>query len=69
VDPSTAGPLNDCLMGLVVSRDEHARPTREALPLHLPQEASGAPEPDDEEAPAAISQVPRRKPSPRPRRN
>ncbi|HEX6681879.1 MAG TPA: DUF3710 domain-containing protein [Candidatus Limnocylindrales bacterium] len=69
VDPANAGPLNDCLTGLVVNRDEEARPTREALPLRLPQEVSATPEPDSGEAPAAVAEVPKRKPSPRPRKN
>jgi len=33
-----AGVLADCLEGLVVVRDEEARPVREALPLRLPKE-------------------------------
>jgi hypothetical protein len=37
-DPGYAGVLADCLEGLVVVRDEEARPTREALPLRLPKE-------------------------------
>ena len=67
IDPAQAGPLNDCLTGLVVNRDEQARPTREALPLRLPQEVPEAPPAD--QAPAAVADVPRRKPSPRPRKN
>jgi hypothetical protein len=67
VDPAQAGPLNDCLTGLVVNRDEHARPTREELPLHLPQEVPGAAE--AEQAPPPVAEAPRRKPSPRPRKN
>ena len=51
VDPAQAGPLNDCLAGLVVNRDEQARPTREALPLRLPQEAQAVPEPEAAETP------------------
>lgn len=69
VDPTKAGPLNDCLTGLVVNRDEQARPTREALPLRLPEDTPAAPELEANEAPAAVSEVPRRKPSPRPRKN
>jgi hypothetical protein len=37
-DPHYAGVLADCLEGLVVVRDEEARPVREALPLRLPKE-------------------------------
>jgi uncharacterized protein DUF3710 len=37
-DPDYAGVLADCLQGLVVVRDEEARPVREALPLRLPKE-------------------------------
>lgn len=37
-DPHYAGPLAECLTGLVVVRDEEARPVREALPLRLPKE-------------------------------
>lgn len=37
-DPAQEGPLGECLSGLVVARDEEARPVREALPLRLPQE-------------------------------
>jgi hypothetical protein len=68
-DPSQAGPLEDCLTGLVVRRDEQARPTREALPLRVPQDAATAPEQDQADAPAEVSEVPRRKPSARPRRD
>jgi hypothetical protein len=38
VDPSAAGPLEDCLLGLVVDRGWEAKPVREALPLRLPRE-------------------------------
>ena len=37
-DPGREGPLGECLSGLVVVRDEEARPVREALPLRLPRE-------------------------------
>lgn len=80
-DPAKAGPLNDCLNGLVVNRDNQARPTREALPLRLPQDvpaaaepaapAPAAPEPTAVE-PTAVEgspAAPSRKPSPRPRKN
>ncbi len=65
VDLSLAGPLWECLTGLVVRRDEHARPAREPLPLRLPN----APEPVAQEEPAPEIVVPKRKPSPRPRRD
>jgi hypothetical protein len=46
VDPSAAGPLAECLDGLVVDRGQEAKPVREPLPLRLPREiadqASGA---------------------------
>ena len=38
VDPSAAGPLEDCLLGLVVDRGWEAKPVREPLPLRLPRE-------------------------------
>lgn len=37
-DPSREGALGEVLSGLVVIRDEEARPVREALPLRLPKE-------------------------------
>jgi hypothetical protein len=37
-DPGYAGVLAQCLEGLVVVRDEEARPPREPLPLRLPTE-------------------------------
>lgn len=46
VDPSLAGPLAECLAGLVVDRGGEARPVREPLPLQLPrgfgEQAGGA---------------------------
>jgi hypothetical protein len=39
-DPSLAGPLADCLRGLVVDRGTEAMPVREPLPLRLPREAA-----------------------------
>jgi hypothetical protein len=38
VDPEQAGPLADCLRGLVVDRGNEAMPASEALPLTLPNE-------------------------------
>lgn len=37
-DPAAAGPLADCLSGLVVDRGQEAKPVREPLPLRLPRE-------------------------------
>ncbi|MFI7605324.1 DUF3710 domain-containing protein [Micromonospora sp. NPDC049366] len=39
VDPAAAGPLAECLYGLVVDRGQEAKPVREPLPLRLPREA------------------------------
>jgi hypothetical protein len=41
VDPAQAGPLAECLTGLVVDRGAEAMPVREPLPLRLPREAPG----------------------------
>ena len=38
VDQNYSGALVECLEGLVVARDEEARPVREPLPLRLPAE-------------------------------
>ncbi|MFF5179251.1 DUF3710 domain-containing protein [Micromonospora sp. NPDC000316] len=38
VDPAKAGPLAECLDGLVVDRGQEAKPVREPLPLRLPRE-------------------------------
>lgn len=40
VDPAAAGPLAECLEGLVVDRGQEARPVREPLPLRLPREVA-----------------------------
>lgn len=37
-DPAGAGPLAECLDGLVVDRGQEAKPVREPLPLRLPRE-------------------------------
>ena len=37
-DPGREGALGGCSAGLVVVRDDEARPVREALPLRLPKE-------------------------------
>ena len=51
-DPAAAGPLAECLDGLVVDRGQEAKPVREPLPLRLPrdladqaEDASAAAEP------------------------
>jgi hypothetical protein len=41
-EPSAAGPLADCLRGLVVDRGKEAMPAEEALPLRLPREMADA---------------------------
>jgi hypothetical protein len=51
-DPDAAGPLADCLNGLVVDRGQEAKPVREPLPLRLPREAADQVEADAEVAPA-----------------
>ena len=38
LDPVIAGPLAECLDGLVVDRGQEAKPVREPLPLRLPRE-------------------------------
>ncbi|MFE0590189.1 DUF3710 domain-containing protein [Micromonospora echinospora] len=40
VDPAAAGPLGECLDGLVVDRGQEAKPVREPLPLRLPKEVA-----------------------------
>lgn len=57
-DPVAAGPLAECLDGLVVDRGQEAKPVREPLPLRLPREVAeqaeggegGAPAPAPREA-------------------
>ncbi|GAA2474069.1 DUF3710 domain-containing protein [Winogradskya humida] len=43
-DPRHEGVLGECLRGVVVVRDDEARPVREPLPLRLPQEMAAAAE-------------------------
>ena len=69
VDPALGGPLNQALAGLVVRRDDQARPTRELLPLRLPEDALRDQAEFDAAPQTAPDQVPRRRPSPRPRRD
>jgi Protein of unknown function (DUF3710) len=69
-DPGQAGPLAECLKGLVVDRGVQAMPVREPLPLRLPrevteqaqaqQEAEAASQVAQDDAPqsAAVDQVP-----------
>ncbi|MDO3700465.1 DUF3710 domain-containing protein [Micromonospora sp. C28SCA-DRY-2] len=40
VDPAAAGPLAQCLDGLVVDRGQEAKPVREPLPLRLPRDVA-----------------------------
>ncbi|MEH1029000.1 DUF3710 domain-containing protein [Micromonospora profundi] len=40
IDPASAGPLAECLDGLVVDRGQEAKPVREPLPLRLPREVA-----------------------------
>jgi hypothetical protein len=67
VDLRLAGPLWRCLTGVVVYRDDQARPAREPLPLRVPgsaaAEAEAAEQDDDDAAPQ------KRRPSPRRRRD
>jgi hypothetical protein len=51
-DPALAGPLAECLSGLVVDRGTEAMPVREPLPLRLPREVAeqAGSEPPDEAA-------------------
>ncbi|WBB70260.1 DUF3710 domain-containing protein [Micromonospora sp. WMMD812] len=39
-DPAAAGPLTECLDGLVVDRGNEAKPVREPLPLRLPRDVA-----------------------------
>jgi hypothetical protein len=47
VDPGLAGPLAECLDGLVVDRGVEAMPVREPLPLRLPREVAAQAEVTD----------------------
>ena len=73
VDPGRAGPLAECLRGLVVDRGVEAMPVREPLPLRLPREmaeqarAANAGASTGAGANGAVPGT-RRRPSPRPRR-
>ncbi|WBB81774.1 DUF3710 domain-containing protein [Micromonospora sp. WMMD882] len=55
VDPAAAGPLDECLGGLVVDRGQEAKPVREPLPLRLPREMT-----DQQSGAAAADDGPRR---------
>jgi hypothetical protein len=73
VDLAQAGPLWQCLTGVVVCRDDQARPAREPLPLHLPGSAAAEAGSIDEAADSqdqvrALEHARRkRRPWPRPR--
>ena len=76
VQPALAGPLAECLAGLVVDRGTEAMPVRDALPLRLSKElADQAPaQPAEEQIPVDTPPngnaptPPRRRPSPGTRR-
>jgi Protein of unknown function (DUF3710) len=80
VDPDAAGPLAECLRGLVVNRGTEAMPVREPLPLRLPREmaeqAEQAQQAQQAQQREGANGAPvgqgggnvRRRPSPRPRR-
>lgn len=56
-DPASAGPLAECLEGLVVDRGQEAKPVREPLPLRLPREMTdqaGAEGGDETSAPRQV---------------
>jgi Protein of unknown function (DUF3710) len=64
-DPGYAGMLAQCLEGVVVVRDEEARPPREPLPLRLPKEmAEQAHEQARQQAEAEAEARHRREPGP-----
>jgi hypothetical protein len=52
VDPAAAGPLAECLAGLVVDRGRQAMPVGERLPLRLPREMVQGRAPEAAAAPA-----------------
>ncbi|MGC4878826.1 DUF3710 domain-containing protein [Micromonospora sp. DT43] len=56
-DPASAGPLAECLDGLVVDRGQEAKPVREPLPLRLPREIADQAEGADASAAAEPRQV------------
>jgi hypothetical protein len=82
LDPASAGPLAECLRGVVVDRGNEAKPVKEPLPLQLSEEMASQlqsqspaapadaaqPAPINGSAPTGGGTPPRRKPSPRPRR-
>ena len=69
VDPAKAGPLAECLRGVVVHRGTEAMPVRDPLPLRLPREIAEQARSDaDEGGGSKVNGAPRPKPSPRPRR-
>ncbi|TCB96318.1 DUF3710 domain-containing protein [Micromonospora zingiberis] len=57
--PTAAGPLAQCLDGLVVDRGLEAKPVREPLPLRLPREAADqADQAGDQASPADAAPAP-----------
>ncbi|MEU4399522.1 DUF3710 domain-containing protein [Micromonospora orduensis] len=56
-DPAAAGPLAECLEGLVVDRGQEAKPVREPLPLRLPREIADQAGAEDGSAAAEPRQV------------
>ncbi|PZF95275.1 DUF3710 domain-containing protein [Micromonospora deserti] len=52
-DPAAAGPLAQCLDGLVVDRGHEAKPVREPLPLRLPREVAEQAGAEDAATPAS----------------
>jgi hypothetical protein len=84
IDPAAAGPLVECLRGVVVDRGIEAKPVKEPLPLQLsedmadqvrgaaagaaPDGATGTAGAPPPNGSAPIGPAPRRRPSPHPRR-
>jgi Protein of unknown function (DUF3710) len=58
LDPAAAGPLTECLRGLVVDRGKEAMPVREALPLRLPKEVAEQAQAQQEQAQATQAAEP-----------
>lgn len=56
-DPAVAGPLVECLDGLVVDRGQEAKPVREPLPLRLPREIADQADAEAGDAAAEPRQV------------
>ena len=58
VDPAQAGPLAECLRGVVVDRGNEAKPPKEALPLRLSPEMASQIQAQAAQAQAARAQQP-----------